>query len=260
MQQNMSSKLERLLALSAREQKTRFAGGALGYLWAYVTPVFWIVFVVIVFNLIGRMPPINVGPEIFVASGILPYAMFRQIITSEVRVVVSGRHLRYLRPVNDAELMQAAAILELLNTALTAFIIFGGIILIFEIKPPAHLSTVYLAMLLAWFLGVGFGSLLSVLSKLSDSVARATPIILRPMFWISGIFYTATELSTTVRDLLWWNPLFHTIELLREGFFLGYESPVAGVWYPATFALGCMLIAGVLDGRATQAKSGRHRI
>lgn len=253
-------KFERLIALCVRDQKTRFAGGALGYLWAYFNPIFWIAFVVVFFNVVGRLPPINVGAEIFVATGILPYAMFRQVNSSQIRTVSANRYMRYLRPVSDIELMEASALLELLNVALTSLIIFGGIIFIFDAPLPAYLRVVYIAMGTAWFLGVGVGSLFSVLSKMSDSFARAVPILLRPMFWVSGIFYTATELSADLQAIFWWNPLFHSIELLREGFFLGYASPIANAWYPIYFGAICMLIAVFIEFRAQTEKRGRHRI
>ena len=243
-----------------RERATRFAGGVLGYLWAYVTPIFWIGLVVFFFQTLGRLPPIAVGSEIFVATGILPYAMFRQIVTSMMRSIFAHRYMRYVAPISDRDILVAAASSELLNVGLTSLVIYGGIVILFDAVLPSDLLGVYIAMMLAWLLGVSLGSLFSVIGKVSDSFSRSVNIILRPLFWISGVFYTGTELPGPAQDIFWWNPLFHCIELLREGYFLGYKSPIADPLYPAYFSLLCLLIAALLEKWVTASKSGRHRI
>lgn len=251
---------ERLAALVVRERATRFAGGSFGYLWAYVTPIFWIGLVVVFFQLLGRHPPIAVGPEIFVATGILPYAMFRQTVTSMMRSLIAHRYMRYVRPITDSDLLMASAASEILNIGLTSLLIFAGLFLIFGSTPPADLFGIYFSMILTWLLGAALGGLFSVIGKVSDSFYRSVGIILRPLFWISGVFYTGTELPESILNILWWNPLFHCIEILREAYFLGYKSPVADSLYPVYFSLVCLLLATVLERRVTLSKSGRHRI
>ena len=51
---------QRVGALIRRERATRFPGGAIGYLWAYLTPVSFIFLIVIFFKIIQRTTPINV--------------------------------------------------------------------------------------------------------------------------------------------------------------------------------------------------------
>ncbi len=220
-----------LTALIIRERLTRFAGGAFGPLWAYATPVAWITFVVISFNLLGRASPLASGAEIFVATGILPYVLFRQTITSMMRTLIANRYLLYFQPMTTQNILFAAALVELLNTIVTSVVIFGTIILFFYASMPSDVLTVYFAMGLAWALGVSAGSLFAAVGRWSDSISRAIPLMLRPLFWISGIFFVATELPLGAQQLLAWNPLFHVIEILREGFFLGYVSPVADPAY-----------------------------
>lgn len=250
----------RLAALVLRERQTRFSGGAFGYLWAYATPLAWIALVVVFFQLLGRTSPIGVGAEIFVATGILPYVMFRQTITSMMRTLIANRYMLYLRPVTSREILLATAVLELVNMIMTSLLIFGGVLLIFGGAGPAHLLTVYAAMGSAWALGIGFGSLAAALGQWSDSFARAVPLALRPMFWISGIFYTATELPEPAQNLLWWNPLFHSIEALREGFFLGYQSPVAELWMPYMAALVFYLLSLPITRFVERTRKARHQL
>ena len=102
----------RIVTLLERERRTRFAGGMVGYLWAYITPVVWIGFVVILFRVLERSPPIYVGPEVFVATGILPYISFRQSVTSLSRSIAAQRHMRYIQPVGINDILTATGHLK----------------------------------------------------------------------------------------------------------------------------------------------------
>ena len=251
---------QRLAALIRRERQTRFAGGAFGYLWAYVTPLAWIGFVVLTFHLMHRAVPIATNPALFVATGILPYVLFRQTISALMRAAIAHRYLLYFRPTTGAEILLAAALLELLNLAVTAALIFGLITAVTHCALPAHPLMVLTGILLAWALGAGFGRFAAVLGQWSDSFARAVPMLLRPVFWVSGVFYTATELPGPALDLFWYSPLFHAIELMREGYFLGYASPISSVLYPSLVAMGFYLMSVLIERHVTTSRSARHRI
>ena len=250
----------RLSALIRRERQTRFSGGALGYLWAYVTPLVWIGFVALMFHFMNRATPIATAPEMFVATGILPYVLFRQTVAAMMRTVIANRYLLYFQPVTNAEILLAAALLELLNLAVTATLIFGLITLTLDVALPPNPLKVILGMGLAWGLGAGFGRFAAVLGQWSDSFARAVPLALRPVFWVSGVFYTATELPGAAQNLLAYSPLFHAVELIREGFFLGYASPISSILYPAAVATAFYLASLLIERRILSTRSARHRI
>ena len=251
---------QRLGALIDRERRTRFAGGYIGYLWAYLTPLMWIAFVVVLFRLLDRVPPLFVGAEIFVASGFLPYLIFRQTVTSLSRTVPANRYLLYIRPVSVNDLLLSSSLLEGFNVTLTALIVFGFITIGFQADLPFDVAQVVLGLVTAWLLGAGVGRFVAVVGMYSDSFARAVPIILRPMFWLSGIFYTATELPGAVRDILWYSPLLHTTEAVREGYFLGYASPISNLWYPCCVAAVFFLISIPIEGAITSKRLARRRL
>jgi capsular polysaccharide transport system permease protein len=223
--QVLTSPAGRVLALMRRDRDTRFSGGVLGYVWAYLIPFSWIAFVVALFELTGRAPPIHTDPALFVATGLLPYILFRQTVSSMMRGVIAHRRTLHVSPLKLSDLLLASAAQELVNLAVSALLVFGVILLVTGADGPDDPIRVLLGLLLAWSMGVGLGRLVSVLGLMSDLVARSVPILLRPTFWISGIFFTATELPGALRDLLWWSPLLHATERIRDGWFAGYSSP-----------------------------------
>ena len=250
----------RIAVLLERERKTRFSGGKLGYLWAYITPVVWIALIVALFWVLQRTPPIHVRAEIFIATGILPYLIFRQTVTSLSRTLAASRYMRYLRPVSNNDIMLATMLLEGFHTLTTAALIFAGVTLVFGSLPPSSMPGVVFSVALAWGIGCGVGRFVAAAGLLSDAFARAVPLILRPLFWLSGIFYTATDLSKEVQDILWYSPFLHITELVRQSYFLGYSSPIASIWYPIAVA-SCFFLASVpLEMFATRRRIMRGRL
>ena len=255
-----TSGLRRLAVLVARERRTRFSGGVLAPYWAYLIPVGWIVLVVLAFDFLGRTTPIHAPTALFVATGILPYAVFRQVISSLMRAVIANRYLMYFTPVGSGDILLASAVLELANALILATILFAGLVILHEAAPPVDLLRVLCGIGLAWALGAGFGRLAAALGQWSDTMYRVIPLVLRPMFWLSGVFFTATELGGAAQGVFWWNPLFHAIEILREGFFLGYSSPISSLWYPLVWAFGLLLISLGIERRVHLRHAARHRL
>ena len=222
----------RITELMHRDMRTKFSGGALGYAWAFLTPAAWIVFVVAAFNFLDRTPPLPVSPQLFVATGILPYILFRQTITASMRALSASRFLVYFPDISVAHILLSASLLELLNAFFISILLFGTILIFFTGEIPVDPLNVAFGLFLAWFLGAGFGRFAAILGRMSDTFARLVPTLLRPMFWISGVFFTATELPESSLSVLYYSPLFHAIEILREGFFLGYHSPISSPIVP----------------------------
>lgn len=247
-------------ALIERERRTRFAGGSIGHFWAYLTPIAWIAFVVILFRTLGRTPPIYVPAEIFVATGILPYLAFRQTVTSLSRAIPANRSLLYIRPITPHDLLAASALREGMNLVVSSTLIFGSIVIVFGAKLPSDPLQVMLGLGLAWMLACGLGRMIAVIGLMSDNFARFVPILLRPLFWLSGIFYTATELPVATQDILWFSPLFHVTEIVRSGYFDAYSSPFGTLWYPMVVACTLYLLAAPIERFVIYRKKARYRL
>lgn len=251
---------QRIGALAFRERLTRYAGGWLGPYWAQITPLVWIAFLVILFQLLNRAPPILTHPAIFVATGVLPYLLLRQMVTSLARSVIAHRHLRNIQPVCHNDILVGTGFIEALNLVVSVCLIFGLLVSIDMAPLPNNPAAVALAFLQLLFLSWGLGRLIAIVGLLSDSWARIFPIVLRPLFWISGIFYTATELPLALREWLSWNPLFHITEAVRDGYFGGYTSPFESSLYPTLCAAVLFLMSTSIETVMHQRNAERYRL
>jgi capsular polysaccharide transport system permease protein len=67
------------------------------------------------------------------------------------------------------------------------------------------------------------------------------------LFWISGLFFTVEDLPEGAQRALLFNPVLHSVELVREGWFSSYESPGASVPYVLYFALAFLSVGLLLE-------------
>ncbi len=215
-----------------REVRCRFAGDPLGYAWTFLVPLLWIGTLMFFFTLLGRTPAIPVDTPTFIATGVVPYVLFRYTITSMNRVASTHRHLVHFGNVRVSDLLFAAALLELQNAIIIFAIIWMLISVIFDPSTVHNPLEFINGLLLTAIFGTSVGRFSAILGMISETAKRMIPVVLRPMFWISGIFFTAPELPSTLLPYLRWNPLLHAIEVTRSGAFLDYTSTFANMAVP----------------------------
>lgn len=232
----------RIQAIIRREIGSRYSGDKLGYLWAYIFPMSWMLFIYVAFVVLGRQSPIDTDIVSFLLSGVMPYLAARFVINAIIRARIAYRHLLILPRVTLQQIVLAIFLLELAN----GFLMFAALMLLnyvvfgyLELYDPI---LVLWAFFLALVSGGSFAFLLSTLSRVSAVIPKSAPIILRPLFYVSGVFYVANEIPPNLLQWLSWNPLFHAIELLRMGMFSGYSSSLASAWVPIFFVIACLAL------------------
>ena len=245
-----------LFALMLREVRCRFAGDWLGYAWTFILPLMWTGALLWFFDLIGRHPRIDAPPAAFIATGILPYFVFRQTITSMGAALSRHRNLTMFAAVRMSDILLAAAALEVFNGLLVFALTFTMIALAFEPVRFADPAQVLAGMLTATALGASFGWVSTILGELSVTARRLIPVLLRPLFWVSGIFFIAPEVPPIMRDILWFNPLMHAVERTRSGTFSSYTSSFADPRPPFVFVLAMLILAVLLQSAFRRSKNG----
>jgi capsular polysaccharide transport system permease protein len=140
---------------------------------------------------------------------------------------ISGNKALLFYPhVLPVDLALARALLELV-THTGVFLALMTLHAVFARKLAVDQPLLVLAGLgLAGLLGTGLGLIFCGLAQLSSVVERIRGPLLRPLFWVSGIFFTAASLPETVRQGFLWNPVLHCTELVRGGWFAAYDAHV----------------------------------
>jgi ABC-type polysaccharide/polyol phosphate export permease len=232
-----------MIALGRREIQSRFGENALGYAWTYVAPLAWIAATYFAFMLFARTSPVFTDTVTFIISGLIPYLAFRYVITAIGRSTVTVRGLLIFPNVTEEHAIATAALIEFVNifvvyavVALVNYLAFGN----GELYNPLLFVA---GVALAWGLGVAYAYLFAALGRIDATFTQIGPVLLRPAFFVSGIFFTANELPDAFLDVLWWNPLLHAVEIARDGMLFHYQSRIASpayvlLWIGGLFAAG----------------------
>lgn len=233
-------------ALLLRETKTRFGESQLGYLWALAQPLLWIGMFAIIYLAFGRMAPPGMSMLAFLATGIVPFSLFRETAGRCLSAIDSNKGLLFYPQVRPLDLVFARVVLEAVTQLSVLAVLMGGVALY---EGPFAIDSVletFVGLALASGLGASFGLVCCGLTVFSRSVERLFPAVMRPLFWLSALFHPVESLPKSFRDILLLNPVTHAIELVRDGWFPGYrarhsEAIYAAVWILVMLFLGLSL-------------------
>jgi capsular polysaccharide transport system permease protein len=221
-------------AVMMREVRTRFGRNRLGYLWALAEPVFWVATFAAVRHYMGAKPPAGMDMLSFLATGIVTFIMFRSTLTHSMASITGNRPLLFYPQVRPLDIAFARGLLEGATLAIVFVLLLAGNGLYQGDLWVDNAMHVVAGLLMAWLLGVGLGLFFMGLSVYSAAIEQIVPILMRPMLFVSGVFYTAEELSEDLREALLYNPIFHAVELVRHGWFREFDS--AHIDLPYVFA------------------------
>lgn len=248
----VAQQLEVVHAIVLREIRTRFGAQKLGYLWALLEPSIVILTFYWFFRITDRHPPEGMDLFSFIATGVVPYTLFANSVVRVSEAINGNKSLLYYPQVRPIDLVMARSALEAATFAAVFLLILGGRALYVQelrVDSPLHVIG---GMATASLLGTGFGMIFCALGQIIPAVERARGPLMRPLFWISGVFFTVGMLPEGVRAALLLNPVLHTTEVVRDGWFHGYVGHQSATY---TFAwILALLLAGLLLERAVRRK------
>jgi capsular polysaccharide transport system permease protein len=229
--------LQVIHAILLREMKTRFGEHQWGYAWALIGPMLWVGTFAVLYHLLGRLAPPGMSVIGFLVTGIVTFELFRNTSTQSLAAISGNKGLLFYPQVRPLDLVAARALLEGVTQVVVFVLLMGGAALLEgKLRMDSALTTLA-GLTLAGGLGASFGLVLCGLSTLSPTVERIHGPLMRPMFWFSAIFYPVDSVPTALRDVLLYNPVVHAIEIVRDGWFPGYQTRHISPWYPAAWIL-----------------------
>ena len=233
-------------ALIMREIKTRFGSSKLGYFWALAEPALQASFMAIMFSLIGRSSLSGVSVALFMLVGLIPFKFFSKLLPQLAASVHANRSLLAYRQVAALDPFIARLIIEV-ATFILVYVILMAILAWFGMDVwPDDLLKLLAASLLMVLVASGLGLILCSAMVFWEDTPKLLGLVMTPMMFISGVFYSATMIPSQYWWLFTWNPVFHVIELSRDAMFASYTSPVADAQYLTLLALGFISIGLML--------------
>lgn len=243
-----------IFAIFLREIKSSF-DDKFGLSWALISPMILIVVMVGIRGALSGGTSHGMPVIFFVLYGVVLVQFFLGVLEKTSRSIKKNKPLYAFRQVQPISSVLAISGFELLTKffliLLLAVIAFIGRI---EVNIHDPLEIIFI-ILRVWLIATSLGMMLSLAACYVPEVSKLQQLIMRPMFFISGIFFSLQDVPQEWWPYLTWNPLLHAIELTRYAAYPSYGH--AGVSY---FYLDSATIICVFFGLACYQVSWKQAI
>ena len=218
-------------ALIQREAVTRFGRTKLGYAWALIEPVAFLLLFVGIRSFVRDRVPFGDSVAVFLLTGILAARAALALAGSISRSITSNRSMLTYPLVQPLDTVIAKAILDVLTWIMVIAIIMFGMIVLLQADVSLNFPGLTAAILVTLTFGVCWGMLNASLYALLGFWPSVMGAIRLPMFITSGAFWLPIVLPPKAIAIVSWNPLLHCVEWMRNSLYLDYV-PVLDRAYP----------------------------
>lgn len=234
-----------LLALSGRETERVLK------LWTQtvVAPILSSFLFIAVFGLSlgGRIRQIDGVPyDVFIVPGLITMAMIQAAYANNSASVFQARFDRYLNDVLAAPMRGWEVNVGLSVGGIVRALLIGGglaalIVPIVDV-PVRHPLVLLVALALALTLFASFGVVVGIYARSWDHTAFIQNIIILPLSFLGGVFYSVDVLPSPWEQVSHLNPIFFLINAVRYGF-LGTSDVSVWLSLGVTGALAAVAVA-----------------
>ncbi len=201
-----------------RDLGSRYAGSALGVVWALLQPLWQLLLFNFVFSTVLRVPLTGERTEnfaIFLFCGLLPWLAVHESLMRSATAITDNANL-VKKVTFPAELLILSVVLAALLHEAMALLVFLAVLAVLGSLTLSGLPILLLAVSLQIVLTLGLGLLLAASHVLLRDVAQLLGMALTIWFYCTPIVYPLRLVPERVRSVLGWNPLTVLVGLYRR--------------------------------------------
>lgn len=219
-----------IFALFAREIRTGF-NDKLGLSWAVIQPIAFIFILSFIRGKLGGEYTHSIPTFVFMAYGMIFIQTFLQTLSTCTNSIKKNQSLFAFRQVKPISAVIAAGVFELL---VKVFVILGIFFVMFmmgiEIKIDDPLMLIVYTVSLWWFASM-LGLLFALGIMYVPEVSKIQGLLTRPLFFLSGVFFSVQDVPREFWHYLTWNPILHAVELSRYSAYTTYGHEGVSAFY-----------------------------
>lgn len=245
--QSLSVQGRVISALTLRETRARYGNSKLGFFWALFEPFAHIIVFIGIFSGLGRAIPLGDSMGLFILTGIVPWLLYSNTVSNVMGGLNANKPLLGYPQVMPLDIVISRVILE----AATLFIVMLLFLAAFdylgvriEIDSFLQMFNAYALLVL---LATGMGLINAAIAQAYPSYGSIYSAFSRPLYFISGVFFTADFLSPDVYAAIDFNPLIHLIEWFRSGFYPSFQSHLYDPDYAIAVCVSIFTIGLVVE-------------
>lgn len=231
-----------IFALFVREIRTGF-NDKFGIAWSVINPV---VFIFILSFARGRLDggeTHTIPTFVFMACGLVLIQFFLETLNSTSGAIKKNKPLFAFRQVQPISSILATAIFALLVKTFVIISIVGIMYLMgmeLHLDNPLLLITVFM---LLWVVGLSVGMIFAIVNSFIPEMSKLQSLVSRPLFFISGVFFSLQDFPREIWKYFDWNPILHAIELARYSVYTSYGNLGVDLSFLSFCSLGLLCLS-----------------
>lgn len=176
---------------------------------------------------------------------ILVWQALRSTFNKASGCIAGSLNLFYYKNVKPIDVVLARIFLEIVIYLLTFCIIYPIAILYLDFpfdQILARVDYIVIGLFLLVLFSTGVSLLLAILGRFFPSTAKISGLILRILYFTSGILYPLTNLPLSIREILKYNPVTQIVEIFRYGFFSQFTNDYIMLEYIILISLSVLCL------------------
>ncbi len=210
-----------IFALLVRDVRTGF-DDKFGISWAFIQPVAFILVLSSLRGLIDNGTTHSIPTFTFMACGLVLIQLFLQTFNATSMAINKSKPLFAFRQVQPISAVIATSLFELFVKIVVFFCVFIFMYLLgieIRLDDPILALTVFFEL---WVFTVFVGLMVGITQLFLPEVKKLMGLLTRPLFFISGVFFSLQDIPKEYWYLLDWNPILHAVELFRFSLYSSY--------------------------------------
>ena len=229
-------------ALVLRETGSRDNRASLGFLWNVIEPVVSIAILSLLFSLISRTPRLGTNFPLYYVTGVVPFHLYMSISRQVAGSMRFSRNLLGLPSVTVIDLITARFLLSALINIWIFVIMLFLLNTYYDLHLRPDMGAVLSGLSMAMALGLGLGTLNSVLFPASAIYESVWGLVNRPLVLVSGVMFHIEDLPEPIFDVLKWNPAAQVVAQMRHAFYPSYDTAWVSQAYVLLIAAVCFAL------------------
>lgn len=235
---------ELLWTLTYRDIRVKYAQTTIGFLWAFVNPIFSILILSFVFGTVAKVGTDNTGVPhlLYTTVGLCGWTYFAALLADAGNSIIGAQ--------NMVKKIYFPRLIIPLSKALTAFIDLVIVLLIiailmtyYKIMPSANLIYLPFFLGIAVIAGLAGGIWMSALTIRFRDFKHVIPLMLRVGMYATPIAFPASAVPEKYKLFFYMNPMAGVVEGVRWSI-LGGQAPNQYV-YISFVVIILLFISGV---------------
>jgi capsular polysaccharide transport system permease protein len=227
-------------ALFLREALTRIVSRRAAWFWLIAEPCFHIGYLMVLYTVVRIRTIGGIDTAVWIMVGLLAFLMFQRTGSQVSSAIESNQALFAYRQVKPIDTVLVRGMLEafVMIISFTVLLCCAGMCG-YNVVPVDPLG-VMVALTGLWLLGMGWGLITSVAVALVPELGKVLKIVMRPLYFISGVLHPIAAVPLPYRDWLLFNPIVHGLEAARLGFAPTYHAVEE---MSVSYLYGCALVS-----------------